>query len=682
MRQTKGLSLVLALALTIVGLLVAAGTQGVAAASTPAVSTDALAYEPPATVIVTGSGFDAGASLTVNFTGDNGTSDSVGVTADGGGSFTYSYAVSASSAHEDFVLDVVDSAGTVLASTVFHVGSHGRYLSVTWVPGAGNQVIFTHNAAFRRGYSCRAAGSSFVFVACTGPGGGAGPGDIIREDIGGTSLSFGDSSSTGVLWYRVTSIDVVNNWLFATALQPGTNNPTIPHTYADATVRTAVVSGCCRIGAVINSGSGYRIATTVQPGSGNSSPVTTVPVIAVVGQPGVQNWFVPAADSDGDPLSWRLSTSGESGGGSQPAGLTIGSATGLVSWDTTGKTLGLYWNNITIEELDGAGAVKGQTSVDYLIQIVPVVGSPPVFDIPPTPDDPGGPACAGTHTVGVGGTLNYNVQASDADAGNTVILNAVGIPVGAGHVPGLPAGPGNPVSTAFSWTPTGAQVGVHVIVYTATDNVGLQAQCSQTITVTSAPTDTTPPRCEVLGINASGQLEVEIEDSGSGIQTIDVLVASNASVNIPAFTPGTTSTITVVATKINPSKRARVELKATDAAGNVSTCDPEIISLSAKDSHNGTVIESVFGFPDADQFVTFYNGGGSSARALVANVNGVWFQIPADSTTIDIGSALNEGMDNTLILWGWGVDGTVLVSDVVPAAPSKGSVAQRLTWHR
>ena len=177
-------------------------------------------------------------------------------------------------------------------------------------------------------------------------------------------------------------------------------------------------------------------------------------------------------------------------------------------------------------------------------------------------------------------------------------------------------------------------------------------------------------------------LEVEIEDSGSGVQTIEVLVASNATVNIPAFAPGITSTITAVATKINPSKRARVELKATDAAGNVSTCDPEIISLSATDFDGGTAIESVFGFPDADQFVTFYNGGGSSARALVANVNGVWFQIPADSTTIDIGSALNEGMDNTLILWGWGVDGTVLVSDVVPAAPSKGSVAQRLTWHR
>ena len=134
------------------------------------------------------------------------------------------------------------------------------------------------------------------------------------------------------------------------------------------------------------------------------------------------------------------------------------------------------------------------------------------------------------------------------------------------------------------------------------------------LTINAARGDVDPPRCEVIGINASGQLEVEIEDSGSGIQTIDVLVASNASVNIPAFTPGITSTITAVATKINTSKRARVELKATDAAGNVSTCDPEIISLSATDFDGGTAIESVFGFPDADQFVTFYNGGGSSAR--------------------------------------------------------------------
>ena len=67
-------------------------------------------------------------------------------------------------------------------------------------------------------------------------------------------------------------------------------------------------------------------------------------------------------------------------------------------------------------------------------------------------------------------------------------------------------------------------------------------------------------------------------------------------------------------------------------------------------------------------------------------VNGKWFTVLTGAETIDVGPAMVEGSDNTVALWGWGAEGTVMLSDVVPSQDS-GSVGWTLPlwavplWH-
>lgn len=90
----------------------------------------------------------------------------------------------------------------------------------------------------------------------------------------------------------------------------------------------------------------------------------------------------------------------------------------------------------------------------------------PTFDVPPSP------ASGSMFMTIAGDLLTFPVQASDADAGDAVILDVIGLPVGANFP--IPT-PNNPVSTIFSWIPLPDQLGVHVIVFTATDSSGLSA---------------------------------------------------------------------------------------------------------------------------------------------------------------------------------------------------------------
>ena len=299
----------------------------------------------------------------------------------------------------------------------------------------------------------------------------------------------------------MTSFDPADNWIFGPALDPNSlpGPPTdtlVGHTYAASGDYLAFTESGARIsgsGGHINNPDGiYRVETIVNVGtqSGNRSPVSNLPPIVSCPINALCSFQVPAADADGDPLTYRLSTSAEAGGGggfTQPgppqatnaAGI---SATGLYTWDTTGATLAgsgntYYSTQVTIEDRDGANAVKSKVALDFLIQLVTVVGNPPVFDSPPTP------ACNSTQTTTVGGTLTFTVQASDPDMGDIVTLNATGLPPGATMTPPLPTS-GNPVSSVFSWTP-GAP-GTFVVTFTATDQTNQQALCSITVEAQAA----------------------------------------------------------------------------------------------------------------------------------------------------------------------------------------------------
>lgn len=399
--------------------------------------------------------------------------------------------------------------------------THERAALITWAPTGGNSVEFTITGAWRRSaYStsngrCRNPNDTtppvLGSIPCTGAGGFAGVGDVIVESLGGTVFDPGQgstiSSPLGALLYVVTSVDPVNDWLFATALDPNSLpaiDTTIAKTYTSSGTRTAFIQDCCRVSNdpggnqhINNPDGNYRIETRVTAGGTNRPPVSTMPPIVLCPRNGLCSFQIPASDPDGDALHFRFSTASEASGSSNgfdqpgppdaPNASSI-SSSGLFTWNTTGANLGgsgttYYSAQVTIEDRTPGGTVKTRIAVDFLIQLVQQAGTPPVFDRPPTPQ------CGSTISVNPGDAVSFTVQASDVDFGQNVTLNAVGVPSGATFTPSLPA-TANPVSSAFAWTPGGGAAGTnHVIAFTATDSANLQAQCSVTISVGHCVTD-------------------------------------------------------------------------------------------------------------------------------------------------------------------------------------------------
>ena len=121
------------------------------------------------------------------------------------------------------------------------------------------------------------------------------------------------------------------HWVLGEALDPGTTNPGLLHTYASAGAFTAFLAdfrvqaglgsvACCRIGgATLNnrSNGSYPIQTVVDL-SGNSSPVSTMVPIVVVPPSATATFLVPAGDPDGDAITFRLADATEAGDGGAP----------------------------------------------------------------------------------------------------------------------------------------------------------------------------------------------------------------------------------------------------------------------------------------------------------------------------------------------------------------------------
>lgn len=91
----------------------------------------------------------------------------------------------------------------------------------------------------------------------------------------------------------------------------------------------------------------------------------------------------------------------------------------------------------------------------------------------------------------------------------------------------------------------------------------------------AAQADTTRPTCQFSAFRAGPPIAVDIiaQDAGSGINTITVLNPQNFTVSVGTFTPGTTSPVTATATKVDNTQVSSFELRITDVAGNVTTCE-------------------------------------------------------------------------------------------------------------
>lgn len=86
--------------------------------------------------------------------------------------------------------------------------------------------------------------------------------------------------------------------------------------------------------------------------------------------------------------------------------------------------------------------------------------------------------------------------------------------------------------------------------------------------------DVTQPTCSVT-LNQSGppaRIEVTFRDVESGLAELVVTKSENADTVVPPFTVGTTDPVVVSSTKIDQTKMANIEVRATDLAGNVKVC--------------------------------------------------------------------------------------------------------------
>lgn len=162
--------------------------------------------------------------------------------------------------------------------------------------------------------------------------------------------------------------------------------------------------------------------------------------------------------------------------------------------------------------------------------------------------------------------------------------------------------------------------------------------------------DAAKARCPIT-LNDPGppaRIEVTIQDVGTGLAEIVVTKSENADTVVPPFTVGTTDPVVLTATKIDQTKRARVEARVTDLAGNVALCDP-ILLLIVRDS-NTPAVDSHTDVPRAEDKVTVTNGS-PGINHLEVIVNGKKFNVTGlkdgEEKTIDISSAMVDG-DNTV----------------------------------
>lgn len=173
------------------------------------------------------------------------------------------------------------------------------------------------------------------------------------------------------------------------------------------------------------------------------------------------------------------------------------------------------------------------------------------------------------------------------------------------------------------------------------------------------------PACQLASTSASG-ITVLAQDLRSGIETVTILEAVNANVQIPPFAPGTTAPLTITGDKINLAQSARIRLRITDAAGNVTECDPVLTEV---DRQAGRPVSQTWTVPAAERFVTVLNGA-PGLRHLEVEVNGRRYKLDNlrdnEERKLDVSAAVREGEDSTIILTPYGKPGgsaSVLIHD-------------------
>ena len=251
-------------------------------------------------------------------------------------------------------------------------------------------------------------------------------------------------------------------------------------------------------------------------------------------------------------------------------------------------------------------------------------------------------------------------------------LPAVGTSV-AFAISGPDAGKSGPATTdasgiaTFTFTASSSLTPTMPDSVVATINSG--AVSSNTTNATcSAASNSTPPTVSLATITSGPpkQVVLSVQALGSGLFSVVVNTATNATVVIPSFDKGTTQALGVTATKINQSAPSVVGLTVTDVFGNIFKFDPvsATITIPAAAAHSDSKSYHAVKFDFDHWEVARFDGIGHTegmvfllnnspgVESLVIRVNGSQFRTQlsdGETKKIDISSALFHGTNSVRV---------------------------------
>lgn len=185
-----------------------------------------------------------------------------------------------------------------------------------------------------------------------------------------------------------------------------------------------------------------------------------------------------------------------------------------------------------------------------------------------------------------------------------------------------------------------------------------------------------PPSCSItaVGTNTAGKryIQVTTSDSGSGLGTIVVLIASNMNVTLPTFTSGTHDPQVVVGTRIVSSQASQLSIRVTDVAGNSTTCDPVLLDVTIPTTTQSQTT-SLDNLPAAENQLVIHNDT-PGLSGLRVTVNGQTYTADGlqdgDVRALDLSSAMTSGTYHLRLdaLGPPGASATLLLADLADAA--------------
>jgi hypothetical protein len=106
----------------------------------------------------------------------------------------------------------------------------------------------------------------------------------------------------------------------------------------------------------------------------------------------------------------------------------------------------------------------------------------------------------------------------------------------------------------------------------------------------------------------------------------------------------------VTATKVDQTQSAQVGLNVTDVAGNTTSCDPVMVTVTRSTGAPSFTYANV---PQAEGTLTIYNGS-PGLSGLAISVNGTVFGVnnlkDGEVRTVDISSAMVAGDNNKIVM--------------------------------